>query len=269
MSKITAVSVTKSGNIPARPQNDEPKALQVCQDKWEHLRADVKGKLWSECPPEMVGDFMRAMSHYFLENFHDDALMKAFQYVGCTVFKIPGFEGFNLNASYLGSQANAVLNVRTAPEDKFNSEMVQDPTVTFEIATSATTDDGVRAALGEWAEENEDQTRMVFNPLTSLPNSDIVLLVKQIEQKVGTEDLLVMSTAALMLLFWTECEKTNAETGDLIMRGLSEKDEEIRPGEKIIAGIKVQHLDKTLNTNPASEDLLTYQVTSKIGKVKM
>lgn len=268
MSKVTSVTVTKSGNIPARSHN-EPSALQMCQDKWEHLRADVKGKLWSECPPEMVGDFMRAMSNYFVENFHEDALMKAFQYVGCSVFKTPDCEGFDLTSSYLGSQANAVLSVKTAPEDKFNSEMGQEPTVTFDIVTSATTDDGVRSALGEWAEEEEPQTRIVFNPLTSLPNSDIVSLVKQIEQKVGAEDLLVMSTAALMLLFWAECERTNAETGELIMRGLSEKNEEVRPGEKVVAGIKVQHLDKSLDTTPVSEDALTYQVTSKTKKVKI
>lgn len=268
MSKVTSVTVTKPGNIPARPQSDEPSALQVCQDKWEHLRGEVKGKLWSECPPEMVGDFMRAMSEYFVQNFHDDALMKAFQYVCRSVFKNPDHPGFDLNASYLGSQANVVLSVKTAPEDKLNSEMVQEPKVTFDIATSATTDDGVRAALGEWAEESEPQTRMTFNPLTSLPNSDIVALVKQIEQKVGTEDLVVMSTAALTLLFWVECEYTNAETGKLIIRGLSEQNEEVRPGEKMVASIKVQHLDKALG-NTGSEDLLTYQVTSTTGKMKI
>lgn len=263
MSKITQVKVTKSGNIPARPQDDGPSAMDLCQDKWEHLREEVKGKLWSQCPPEMVGDFMRAMTSYFVRNFHEDAAMKAMQYVCSSVFKDPNHPGFDLSASYTGSPAGAVLSVKPQPEDKLDHEMDQEPTVTFDVATSATTDDGVRAALGEWAEEDTPQTRIVFDPLTSLPNSDIVALVKQIENTVGRDDLLVMATFALTALLWKECEQSNAQTSELTIRGLSEDNQAIRPGEKLVSCMTVRHLDNTVEAQ-ASEETNTYTVTSKI-----
>lgn len=268
MSKVTRIKTSKSGSIPSRPQPDGPSALEACQDKWEHLREDVKGKLWSQCPPEMVGDFMRAMAQYFVHNFHDDAVMKALQFVACSALKDPQSKCFQVPVSYLGSQASAVLNLTTQPEDKFDSEWTDDHTVTFDVATSATTEEGVREELGRWAEEDDPQTRMVFDPLASLPNKDIVALVKNIEQKVGREDLLVMSTVALTLLLWKECETTNAETAELTIRGLYDGDQTIRPGEKIVAVMTVNHLDNTMDTE-ASEDLNTYEITSKIGKNKM
>lgn len=263
MSKITSVKVTKSGNIAARPEEDGPSAMDLCQDKWEHLREDVKGKLWSQCPPEMVGDFMRAMASYFVRNFHEDAAMKALQYVCSSVFKDPNHTGFDLSTSYAGSPARAVLSVTPQPEDKFDHEMTQEPTVTFDIATSATTDDGVRAALGQWAEEDTPQTRIVFDPLAALPNSDIVALVKQIENKVGQDDLLVMATFALTILLWKQCEQSNAQTNELTIRGLSEGNHSIRTGEKLVAHMTVWQLDNTLETQ-TPEEHNTYAVTSKI-----
>lgn len=268
MSKVTAVKVTKSGNIAARPQSDEPSALQLCQDKWEHLRADVKDKRWAECPPEMVGDFMRAMAQYFKQNFHDDAVMKALQLVCSSVFKDLSAKGFELTAHYSGSPASAILSVAPQPEDKTNIEMETGHSVTFDIATTATTDAGVRAALGQWAEENTPETRIIFDPLTSLPNSDIVALVKQVEEKVGTEDLLVMTTTALTLLLWKEFEKTNAETGEFTIRGLYNGKRDVRPGEKMVAAMNVRHLDSTLDP-PVSEEQNVYSITTAIGKVKI
>lgn len=268
MTRVTSVSTSKPGKIDARPQHDGPSPLQLCQDKWEHLRGDVKGKLWSECPPEMVGDFMRAMAQYFVHNFHDDAIMKALQFVACSALKDPQSKGFELPVAYLGSQASAVLSLTTQPEDKLDSELADDHTVTFDVATSATTEEEVREELGRWAQEDDPQTRMVFDPLNALPNKDVVAMVKNIEQKVGHEDLLVMSTAALTLLLWKECEQSNAKTAELTIRGLYDGDQTIRPGEKIVAVMTVNHLDNTMDAE-VSEDLNTYEVTSKIGKNKM
>ncbi len=267
MTKVTSVSTSKPGKIDASPQHDGPSPLELCQDKWEHLREDVKGKMWSECPPEMVGDFMRAMAQYFVHNFHDDAVMKTLQYVASTVFKDPNATGFELSATYLGSRASAMLSVKLSPEDKFEREMAEEPTVAFEISTAADNEEDVRAALGQWAEEDEPQTRIIFDPIASLPNSDIVALVKHIEHSIGKEDLLVMSTSALTLLLWQKCEKTNAQTAELTIRGLYEGKNKIRAGEKIVAFMKVEHLDSDLSAQ-ISDNENVYSITSKIGKMK-
>lgn len=268
MTRVTSVSTSKPGKIDARPQHDGPSPLQLCQDKWEHLRGDVKGKLWSECPPEMVGDFMRAMAQYFVHNFGNDAVMKSLQYVASTVFKDPSAVGFDLTAAYSGSPASAVLSIKTFPEDKLDHEMSDEPTVAFEISTDADNEEAARAALGQWAEEDQPETRMIFDPIESLPNADIVALVKHIEHNIGTEDLLVMSASALTLLLWKECEKTNAQTAELTIRGLYEGDKKVRAGEKIVGFMKVEHLDSTLNAHHSDDDNV-YSVTSKIGKKKM
>lgn len=246
--KVTGVRQVKSGNTQANEIPEGQSALGLCQDRWEHLRDEVKGKSWAQCPPEMVCDFVRSTAHYFEQLYGEEAVFKSFQHTASGVFSDPSRTEITLVAAYSGSPAS--FSVRISPttetqEDR-NGEI---GSVEFDVTSDAEGEDDVREGLRAWAEDEQPITRFVFDPLTQLPVRDMMALVKHVENNVSTDDLTVLSACAFTLLWWKQHEDMNAEIGELSVSGLSVGDTELRPGEKIVASSFSTALDSGLEEN--------------------
>lgn len=244
--KVTGVRQVKSGNTQPNDIPEGQSALGLCQDRWEHLRDEVKGKSWAECPAEMVCDFVRSTAHYFEQLYGEEAVFKSFQHTASGVFSDPARTEITLVAAYSGSPAS--FSVKVFPTAETQEDRNGDiGSVEFDVTSDAEGEDAVREDLRAWAEDEQPVTRFVFDPLTQLPVRDMMALVKHVEANVSTDDLTVLSACAFTLLWWKQHEDMNAEIGELSVSGLSVGDAELRPGEKIVASSFATALDTGLD----------------------
>ena len=259
--KVTSVRTVTSGKIASKKEMfEEGSPMKLCQEKWKDIQKSVQSKKWSECPPEFVGDFIRAMSNEFLLCYEEGAAEKSFQFLATSAFEDNNKQQINLDGVYLAG--NASFHLTLSVEDEKSSDRDPVGTVEFEVQSKAETEDEVRDHLNEWASTAEAQTRLVFDPISQLPDEDIVRLVKQIEEKISGEDMYVLASAASIMIWWQMCENFNAETGVRSISGLHLGDKLIRPGQVIVARAKVNLLDENIQLNH-SEDLSTYKVSSR------
>lgn len=259
--KVTSVRTVTSGKIASKKEMfEEGSPMKVCQAKWKETQKSVQSKKWSECPPEFVGDFVRAMSNEFLLCYEESAAEKSFQFLATSAFEDNDKQQIKLDGVYLAGNASFQLNLSVEDEKELDRDPVG--TVQFEVQSKAETEDDVRDNLNEWASTTEAQTRLIFDPISQLPNEDIVRLVKQIEEKVSGEDMYVLASAASIMIWWQMCENFNAETGIRSISGLHLGDKLIRPGQVIVGRAKVNLMDENMTLDNA-EALSTYTVSSR------
>lgn len=231
--KVTSVRTIKSGKIESQQEMfEENSPLKACEERWKPLQKELKSKKWSECPPEMVSDFVRSTSQELDQSYGNRAYEKAFLFLAAAVFEDNKKTAFYFKIQDDQNQGSYALSLRV---ESPNQTTDQNPvgSIDFDIKADAKNEKEVKEALKDWA-GRPSESRVVFNPLTQASDESIVQLIKDIEQVLPGSGLDILTSASALLLGWKVAEKWNASTGELSMQGVYVGDKHIRPGEKIV-----------------------------------
>lgn len=259
--RITSI-VQKGIDVqPVSKLKREDSALGACLKKWEHLRDEVKGKLWAQCPPEMAADFARAVARDLVTEYGPGAIAKGGQSIAIAAAE-RNLDQVEIKGSWLGAGAFFGLRVEFSPDQRDVDAPVEQG-VEFSVVADDESDEGdVRDALRDWGKnEDSSRVRMVLDPVATLPDEDVAALVSQVEQYFKGDDATILFSSAGALLMWASMESHNAVDLNLEMAGLTRGDAYVAPGKRVAIVCKATLMDSQPNPDPVASDAKQYTVS--------
>lgn len=216
--KVSSVRVVRAGNAEGQPL-DKHSHIQACSQRWEHLRDEVRTLKWSECPEEMVADFVKSVTKDLQQMYGDDALSKALQALSCAAFENSD-EAVSLSATC--SQTGSSISLNLAKKTYKQT----DPAGTVEMVfhTDAATPDDARQRLKEWGDEPSPKQRTPLNVFEDVSAADIRDLVRDVEGVVGNKEIDVLFSSSFVLQAWDQTERMNASDMNLALERVTRKD---------------------------------------------
>lgn len=284
MSKIRSMSITTEGQTePVEKVEREASEIQAATERWIHLQDQVKGKRWSDCPPEMVADFIKSTAKDVDREFGRNGMSKMIISAAVARFRIdPENLDMRLSCQSADGQGGIEMVLSTEPEnlDREEEEFTAvelDVDMSQEDLDSISNKSSTKDVLDAVMKNNKSRKREVFNPLAvgSVEDEQIVQLVRDIEQQLPIVDgnrqeneFDVMFTAAGVLLVWKNAEITNASTSTFSLNGLYNRDEKVYPGLTVKAVCQTQIHDQDLTIDD-NEDLVSANISvTKPRKVR-
>ncbi len=259
--KITSIQTTQDGIptsveraeresgafVPGRGKMKAQSQMSVAIERWKALQAEVADKKWSQCPDNMVVDFVRAVGDDISAQYGLNAAAKAAQMVASCLLENGG-GAFEIGCQWQEARISANMRMICEPDEE---EIKASSSVSIKIeGVSDGLPKSVQQVLVEISEKN-DSARLPamarLQQLAGLPAAKVVDIVGQLERAVPKfSDTDILIGAAAFMLGWQKAEENNAATLEMRMRGLTQNDKPAFPGMLVRVKIKAVRPDAAL-----------------------
>ncbi len=234
--RIVGVKYRKEGKIePVSEQESEHNPIDECRAKWKHLEKEVASLLWSQCPPDMAGDFVRATMDFIKLNYGINATNKSLEVLAIN-FASSGKDNLVIDIASSVCSRHLLLKMHNESENDFNPfELEAEDMAEFELANNANevlTETEAKETLKNWS--SEKPLNEPLNIERTLPNEDIMKILKALDDHGIESDLAVLFGAGAVILHWQHLENVNAKTSVISMAGLSIGEEDISVGNRVV-----------------------------------
>lgn len=263
MSRIKSLSITTEGKSePVKDADQYESELDAATERWEHMREEVKGKRWSQCPPELVADFMKSAARDISRQYGRGAMTQTIISAAVARARIdPENLDMRLACQSADGKGGIEIVLSTHPENTDRDEeeftaveldVDMSPDDLDEISSTSSPGDVLKKVMKK---DNRPEERKVFDPLEegNVSDDQILELVRSIEEQLPIvedqrqeNEFDVMLTAAGVLLVWKNAEITNASTTTFSLNGLYNGDTEVYPGLTVKAECQTQIHDSQL-----------------------
>lgn len=258
LASVTRVTLHGQGDTPAPTPTGFPET-KACQRRWAaQMKVDAE-KRWSQCDTAMAADHVRALAADLKGACGTDATTKALTSLGCTLFGDPAFQTQTFSAQWTGTPAQVQMSIRG------EASQPKEAGVAFGLEVPAgSTEPEVRSALRTLAQAPAEPRR-TFDPVTELPAADVQALLGHIETAVpNASDFDVLFGAAAVLMAWADAERSNASELTLRLGGVTEDEQEIRPGQDMVFEVRGTGLAPA--AAPAAEAVAGERVTVRLRR---
>lgn len=259
-SVVTSITQSSKGPLPHREVKEEESHLRAAWIKWKHLKEQVKGKKWAECPADFVADHVRAVAKDLRLQFEEETPSKITSMFSVTLAE-KNIEKFELSSSWLSGNASVSLSFSRHPVTEL--EIEKEFGTSFVLKLPPDSDEAAaRKALSDWSEE-PSSARFIFDPVTQLPDDEVKVLTSMVESQLpAPSDLDILIGAATALIIWKKMEAVNATDSTFSFEGLSHGENKIWPDQKMVVNAKANLFDQLEQTLIEEGDFVEAIITT-------
>lgn len=227
---VTTVTPAPDRSKLAQTQGS-PEGLDACAARWAPTMQGLKNTPWSQCPPALTADFVRALMNDLEADYPEDLTYMAGQ-MAATSFMESAHPTFTFELPW----AQAQLRLRMAWAN--TPTLVQDDEETaLEVGIDmpeGSTPEDTQEALDHWlAQDTTDLTQLSVRK--QLPDTAFLALLAQVEALTPqARSMELLMAAAGLVLLWDRQQRINGDTYVVRLSGVTVSGVEPRPGQDAV-----------------------------------
>lgn len=225
--RIHSLSQTQRGGPQKmRDLARDESAMAQALAKWKTQAREARGKPWQEAPEAMVADFARAVAQDLWHEYERHGVVKAMQLLACGALA-QGQEHLVIEGGWpeAGGQVRLSLDLVSH----------QDHELGIEMDVAAPEDMAPEEVLDQLTRPDPAAPRLALDPLQPgvLPDRCVAAIVHRCADLFDGDDMLVLMSAAAVLLAWQQMEALGTDSLTVTMAGLHDQGRVLRPDQDV------------------------------------
>lgn len=231
------------------------KAIEKWGPKWP------ESTCWSDRPDVLVADFVRAVSEDLLNEYGNQAIVRAGQLLaGNAVAR--GKKNLTFSAGWLA--ANASVCVELSFEKPQHTEKEMGLSISMDVPEEMDELD-IRKEIDHLSSDDQPP-HITLDPLTMVPDLELAKIARQMEDHFADDGISLMGAAAITLI-WRAMEAHRSTDFQLSISGLNNKGTLLAPGLEAVFSGKAKLMDRNPETEEDKKNL-NQKVTVAFRKSK-